>query len=162
MTARKSAIDAAIADDARGKVVAHCIKGQIVWIVRDTGPSQYIECVKLNQENGSWVHQFSSEADGPKHYNCPPKYLDMVLPGTNPAWRENVRKHSEAKQMIKNQLQKAKVGDKIILRGVIVPYVFIRSLKPLEGSYGRTLYKVSIRHIQEIEHVQGKARRFKG
>ena len=84
---------------ATGKVLAHCLKGNVLWIVRakyleGMEVDRWIECNLLMSDMGEWGYKDMEESSGPNECSCPLKYLDMVpcpYRGYAKAWRERVK-----------------------------------------------------------------------
>lgn len=84
-----------------GKTLAHCVRGNILWYVREiTGeglpPNRFIGCSILGTDGeGNWGSKDMEESSGPHQSSCPLSYLAMVPdPGHYATeWREGVRKY---------------------------------------------------------------------
>lgn len=92
------------------KVLAHCVKGNVLWIVRVRDDLEgkrvdgWIECNLLASDKGEWGYKDMEESCGPGVSNCPLKYLDMVpCPegGYAKEWRERVRAYWAARKILK-------------------------------------------------------------
>ena len=86
------------------KVIAHALRGNVLWSVAeitakvegvhpklDPGESlRFIRCDLLERSGGEWGYKPMDEAMHPYYYSCPMSYLDMV-PEQSREWREGVR-----------------------------------------------------------------------
>jgi hypothetical protein len=138
---------------------AHCLKGNVLWFVREifykqgekAGTSEkYIACSILGKDKGyGWGSKDLEESCGPAYYTCPLKYLDMVtLDPTStyaPAWREKVREYHRQMDRAKN----VEIGDTLILQYAKIPSVEVISVRPLLGRNGLT-YRIPRRLVKEV------------
>lgn len=95
-----------------GKVHAHCLRGNTLWIVRGRFDkdgkevSRWIECNLLRVANGDWGYKDMDESVGPGYHDCPLGYLELVkdFPPINEyakTWRENVREYWATRKAVK-------------------------------------------------------------
>jgi len=79
------------------KVLAHCVRGNVLWSVveftraQDGRVVRYIGCDLLQKSGGEWGYKGMDESVHPLYYSCPLKYLDMVPEVANQEWRDKVR-----------------------------------------------------------------------
>ena len=139
-----------IAPYGDSKTIAHCVRGNSVYAVREVikagaEPERYIVIALLGREKGfGWGSKTMSEHEHPYYYACPVSYLDMcTAPGNEHSakWREKVRARAA--------LRKVAVGDKVNLaNGWLVE---ITGLKPLRCSHEGRNYKLHARLIMSKE-----------
>jgi len=95
-----------------GRVHAHCLRGNVLWIVRGrfnkagVETERWIECNLLRVAQGDWGYKDMDESVHPYYYTCPLSYLDLVkdFPPVNKSaeeWREKVREHWAGVKTIK-------------------------------------------------------------
>ena len=144
-------------EDYRWEVVTlkSCYKGGVrsgvLWAVRETryirksdevivAADRWISCDLLRyyaegRGMGSWGYKDMEESSGPSSDSCPISYLDMVPVPTNKdgspqefavKWRERVRAR-------KASIYKPKLLECVELRGCIIEWVRVVSLRPLLG-----------------------------
>lgn len=90
---------------ARSKVIAHTLRGNVLWSVvqvtakqagafdlKEAESTTLIRCDLLEGSNGEWGHKPLDESMHPYYYSCPLAYLDMA-PVRSDAWREGVRSY---------------------------------------------------------------------
>lgn len=85
---------------AKGFVVAHCLRGNVLWTVNEmrlpgspVDGKRWIGCTLIERWGaGNWAVKDLDETCGPFYYTCPLSYLDMVAPA-NWDWREGVRNY---------------------------------------------------------------------
>ncbi|MGH8302755.1 MAG: hypothetical protein ACRET5_14950 [Steroidobacteraceae bacterium] len=90
-------------DRARSEVIAHSLRGNVLWsVVRVTvkqpgllDPKQdesktFIHCDLLQGSGCEWGYKPMDESMHPYYYSCPLKYLEMA-PVQSRDWREGVR-----------------------------------------------------------------------
>lgn len=141
-------------ESAKWTTITHCVRGNILWIVREmfykkeNKTERYIQCSILGAEKDyGWGSKDMEESMGPCYYSCPLKYLDLVPEPKSEyskEWRDKVRKHN-------NKLNfKLKIGMKVELQNCIIPYVEISNIKPLRGTFNYMVYKLSRRSIKGI------------
>lgn len=70
----------------------HCLRGNILWAVREDQSGKFITCDRLMPSKDGWGHKPLDESMGPIYYTCPLSYLDETLP-INESWRANVRNY---------------------------------------------------------------------
>ncbi|MGE6688968.1 hypothetical protein ACQKFE_13385 [Stutzerimonas stutzeri] len=92
------------AERARTQVIAHTLRGNVLWSVvevtakaagvhRDLAPGQslrYIRCDLLERRGGQWGYKPLHESVHPYYYTCPLSYLDLA-PEQSADWRAGVR-----------------------------------------------------------------------
>ncbi|MET0645617.1 MAG: hypothetical protein ABW208_03290 [Pyrinomonadaceae bacterium] len=100
---------------------------------------------------GNYGYKDECESVGPCHYSCPLKFHRMVPEVACEGWRQKVREfHARAGQKIV-------VGQKLNLAGACIPHVTVTSVRPLEGTYLGTTYRIPRRFLappdeQETTH----------
>lgn len=90
-------------DRARSEVIAHALRGNVLWsVVRVTvthsglgdltqsEPATFIRCDLLRGSGNEWGHKPLDESMHPYYYSCPLTYLEMA-PVKSKEWREGVR-----------------------------------------------------------------------
>ncbi|MDR2452366.1 MAG: hypothetical protein LBE85_11505 [Candidatus Accumulibacter sp.] len=91
---------------ASAKVIAHALRGKVLWSVVEVtakvagefpnlapGESRrYIQCDLLKGGSNGWGYMSMDESMHPFYYSCPLSYLDMA-PEQSREWREGVRAH---------------------------------------------------------------------
>ncbi|ANX03903.1 hypothetical protein [Immundisolibacter cernigliae] len=95
---------------ARSEVIAHALRGNVLWsVVRVTArqagvldvtegeSTTFIRCDLLQGSGGEWGHKPLDESMHPYYYSCPLRYLDMA-PVRSGEWREGVRIHHEQRR----------------------------------------------------------------
>jgi hypothetical protein len=128
---------------AHETTLAHCVRGNVLWTVHErldkaTGEQhRFIGCDLLGANSGfGWGYKSLDESMGPAVASCPLAYLKLT-PTTNPAWRAKVHAYHA------RQRRRFAVGDKVALLGATVPpWVVIRSLRPLTGTYAGCTYRL--------------------
>jgi len=155
---KKDVIQKLIKDEenevAKWTTVTHCLRGNILWIVREifykkeNKTERYIQCSILGaQKDYGWGSKDMEESMGPCYHSCPLKYLDLVPEPKSEyskEWRDRVRAYH-------NKLSfKLKIGMKVELENCKIPYVEITSIKPLQGKFDYVLYRISRRHIKGL------------
>lgn len=91
-------------DNAIRETIRHCLKGNVLWGVRQitvkaTGEVYRIITCDLLRRYGSkeagypWGYKDLTEADGPLYYHCPLSYLELAYTDVNEDWRKNVRRY---------------------------------------------------------------------
>jgi len=131
--------------------IAHCVRGNVLWAVVEIRYKQenrrskrFIACYLLERDGGEWGYKDMEESMHPYYYSCPLKYLDMA-PAANEKWRAEVRKYHAERN------RKFAKGQKVTVRGCAsVPWVVIRSLRPLLGDYDGATYKLERRFLGEV------------
>jgi hypothetical protein len=130
----------------------------VLWAVHEVAVGQnagerFIVCYLIGHDrrDGTFGYKDMGESSGPCFYSCPLAYLDMV-PQPEGAyvqgWRDKVRQFHAAKSERKNRLAALKLGDTLKLReGCKPPEIMVTSLKPLRGTHGGTLYRVTAKHV---------------
>ncbi|MAY25020.1 hypothetical protein GXC69_12255 [Candidatus Macondimonas diazotrophica] len=99
------------AENARSEVIAHALRGNVLWsVVRITAKQagfmklaagdsiNVIRCDLLQGSGGEWGHKPLDESMHPYYYSCPLRYLDMA-PVQSPEWREGVLAHHARRRM---------------------------------------------------------------
>ena len=138
-----------------GRTVRHCLKGNVLWTVRELTDKQaetverYIGCDLLQRQRGfGWGYKDLCESMHPYYYTCPLAYLDMV-PVACEKWREGVREYHDR---FKRPLR---VGATYTLIGRTIPHVEVISVRPLRGRFNCRTYRVSKSYIGDeiISHV---------
>jgi hypothetical protein len=95
-------------DSMSEKVIAHALRGNVLWSVvevtaktegvcPDLAPGQsrcYIHCNLLKRRGDEWGYDPMDEAIQPCYYSCPLRYLDMASE-LSPEWRQKVRAYHE-------------------------------------------------------------------
>lgn len=137
-------------DTRRWETLRHCVRGNVLWAVveitykDDRPPKRFIGCYLLAKEDGyGWGYKDMEESMYPYYYSCPLKYLDMV-PVANADWRVEVRKHHGKRN------RKLEKGQRVAIVGSSVPWVTIRSLRPLLGEYDGLTYRVPRRMLGDV------------
>ncbi|MGB3749205.1 MAG: hypothetical protein WA961_13460 [Rhodanobacter sp.] len=95
---------------ARSEVIAHTLRGNVLWsVVRVTAKqagvldlaegesTTFIRCDLLQGSGGEWGHKPLDESMHPYYYSCPLRYLDMA-PVRSSEWREGVRVYHEQRR----------------------------------------------------------------
>ena len=95
---------------ARSEVIAHTLRGNLLWsVVRVTAKqagvldlaegesATFIRCDLLQGSGGEWGHKPLDESMHPYYYSCPLRYLDMA-PVRSSEWREGVRAHHASRR----------------------------------------------------------------
>lgn len=90
-------------EQARSEVIAHALRGNVLWSVVRVTPKQagafdleeaesttFIRCDLLKGSGGEWGYKPLDESMHPYYYSCPLAYLEMA-PVRSEAWREGVR-----------------------------------------------------------------------
>lgn len=155
-------------DDANGSPVightlAHCVRGNILWYVKEIktkdNTERFIGCSILGVDKGcGWGSKDMEESMGPCYYSCPLKYLDMVpCPGGYATeWRVKVREYWQRRR---DARAKVKVGDTIRLGqgfsvgGIRQPEMKILSLKPMRANMNGLLVRLNHRALAAAEVV---------
>ena len=88
---------------ARSEVIAHTLRGNVLWsVVRVTASeagvfdlkegesTTFIRCDLLKASRGEWGYKPLDESMHPYYYSCPLGYLKMAPVRSEP-WREGVR-----------------------------------------------------------------------
>lgn len=136
-------------EEARWTTLAHCTKGNVVWIVYEVFKKQkletkrFISCTLIAQQrNFGWGYKDMSESMGPCYYSCPLSYLDMV-PEADPDWRLRVREwHARMSRTVA-------IGDVWTLPNCTPAQVTITSVRPLRGEYAGITYRLSRKRLGE-------------
>lgn len=89
-------------DRAHSEVIAHTLRGNVLWsVVRVTAKqagvldlaegesTTFIRCDLLQGSGGEWGHKPLEESMHPYYYTCPLRYLDMA-PQRCATWRARV------------------------------------------------------------------------
>lgn len=92
-------------EHARSTVIAHALRGNVLWSVVQVTPKQadasnvkeadsttLIRCDLLKGSDGEWGHKPLDESMHPYYYSCPLRFLEMA-PVRSEAWREGVRSY---------------------------------------------------------------------
>ncbi len=134
-------------DTHAGRIVRHCLKGNVLWTVQELTDKQagtvkrFIGCDLLERERGyGWGYKDLCESMHPYYYTCPLAYLDMV-PVACDGWRYGVREYHA------RQKRPLRVGATYTLIGRTVPYVEVVSVRPLRGCFNGCTYRVSKSYI---------------
>lgn len=90
-------------EQARSEVIAHALRGNVLWsVVRVTAKqagmlglkegesTTFIRCDLLKGSHGEWGYKPLDESMHPYYYSCPLSYLELT-PARSEAWREGVR-----------------------------------------------------------------------
>jgi len=90
-------------DQARSEVIAHALRGNVLWSVvqvtakqagvfdrKEAEPRTFIRCDLLERSGDKWGYKPLDESMHPYYYTCPLAYLEMA-PVQSEAWREGVR-----------------------------------------------------------------------
>lgn len=98
------------AENARSEVIAHTLRGNVLWsVVRITAKQagvmklaagdsiNVIRCDLLQGSGGEWGYKPLDESMHPYYYSCPLRYLDMA-PVQSPEWREGVLAHHASRR----------------------------------------------------------------
>jgi hypothetical protein len=156
-------------ENGKWEYIKHALRGRCLWSImvhtnKKTNPYTVTKIIAVDLIGGSekngWGYKDMSEEMGPCFYTCPLSYLDEVPdPGSYATeWRKAVREYHAKIKTQRDEMNSAKIGDKIILKkGCRPESLTIVSLKPLRAMSGYVRYKVSPRHIDHIEHVQAVA-----
>jgi hypothetical protein len=136
---------------AHETTLAHCVRGNVLWTVHErldkpTGQRRrFIGCYLLRSNPGfGWGYKPLDESMGPAVASCPLAYLKLA-PTANPAWRTKVLTYHA------RQRRRFTVGDKVTLIGATVPpWVVIRSLRPLTGTYAGCTYHLPRQMLGEV------------
>ena len=136
-------------DTRRWDTLAYCVRGNVLWSVveitykQENRRHRVIVCNLLARERGyGWGYKDMDESVHPFYYSCPLKYLDMA-PIANAEWREAVKAYH------RNCNRKLAIGEKVAIKGSIVPWVVITSLRPLVGEHAGRRYRVPRRMLGE-------------
>lgn len=141
--------------NVRLTTLAHCIRGNCLWIVKEVlnkkvgSAERFIELDLLEKSKGDdwngWGYKDMDESMGPYYYSCPVAYLDMVPVVTNQAWRDQVREHAAKKA------RKLELGATYsLIDGCNPKTLRIISLKPLRGySADGRLYRTSKKYLKD-------------
>lgn len=92
------------AECANVQVIAHALRGDVLWTVVQITAKQsnvcpglapgesirHIRCDLLDRQGDEWGHKPMDEAMHPFYYSCPLAFLSMA-PVQSPSWREGVR-----------------------------------------------------------------------
>jgi len=139
-------------ENEHGKWVtlAHCLKGTVLWsVVEWTDKSEnkvtnVIHCDLLGLDRGfGWGYKDMSEGMSPYYYTCPLKYLDLTPEVASETWRKRVRAYHAIRAF---KLEPGKTYNTV--PGTSIPEITVTSLKPLRGTYGGRLYRVSKKYIE--------------
>lgn len=137
-------------DKRRWETVAHCIRGNVLWVVsqitykRDNRQERFIVCYLLRSSEGyGWGYKDMTESMFPYQFSCPLKYLEMA-PVANEKWRAEVRAYHECHH------RRVEIGQKIGLVNASIPWVVITSTKPLLGIYAGLRYRVPRRMLGDV------------
>lgn len=125
------------------------MRGKVLWSVVEITDKQahrskrVIVCHLLaRQKDCGWGYKDIDESMHPYHYSCPLSYLDMA-PVANADWRAGVQAYHRCRN------QRLEIGQKVGIRGAVIPWVIITSLKPLTGQYDGRHYRVPRRLLGE-------------
>lgn len=104
-------IDPQESERARSEVIAHAVRGNVLWsVVRVTAKqagvlnlaagesTTYIRCDLLQRSGDEWGYKPMDESMHPYYYSCPLRYLDMA-PMRSAEWREGVRAYHAQRRM---------------------------------------------------------------
>ena len=97
-------------DRAHSEVIAHTLRGNVLWSVvrvtakqaggRDLAEGEsttFIRCDLLQGSGGEWGHKPLEESMHPYYYTCPLRYLDMA-PVRSAEWRDGVRSYHASRR----------------------------------------------------------------
>jgi len=97
-------------DRAHSEVIAHTLRGNVLWsVVRVTAKqagvldlaegesTTFIRCDLLQGSGGEWGHKPLEESMHPYYYTCPLRYLDMA-PVRSAEWRDGVRSYHASRR----------------------------------------------------------------
>lgn len=137
----------------RWETVAHCVRGNVLWTVVDFTDKAKAVCKRVitchllerGADGRSWGYKSMDESVHPYYYSCPLKYLEMAPDTANEDWRIEVRRYHADRAP-----RKVKKGQKVQIVGSAIPWVVIRSLRPLLGEYDGQVYKVPRRALGDV------------
>jgi hypothetical protein len=151
-------------EQARWTTLAHCTKGNVLWVVYEVFKKQqnetkrFIGCILIApQKNFGWGYKDMSESMGPCYYSCPLSYLGMA-PETDANWRQRVREwHARMSRTVA-------IGDVWSLPNCSPSQVTITSVRPLWGEHAGMVYRLSRKRLgerlaQSTKPQSGKASR---
>jgi hypothetical protein len=97
-------------DRARIEVLAHSLRGNVLWSVVHViakqegvlklpagGSTSYIGCTLLQRADSRWGYKSLDESMHPYYYSCPLRYLDMA-PVQCREWRERVLRYHQIRR----------------------------------------------------------------
>lgn len=81
VTSRKELVDYLVRPfkDSKYKILRHCLRGNVLWQVREDPAGKYIHCdLLVKAGDGRWGYKPMGEACHPYYYTCPLSYLKMT------------------------------------------------------------------------------------
>jgi hypothetical protein len=156
--ASRADIIAELLVDTTHRTIAHSARSNRLWAVReyerDGKPVRYIALYLLRGDRDGWGYKPMDETVGPCEKDCPLKFLDLASPdpsGYAKQWREEVRAYHAAQRAKRALIKALKPGSVLqLVKGCNPPFVEIRSVKPLRGTYEGRMYRVSPRCIPVV------------
>ncbi len=137
----------------RWETIAHCLRGNVLWAVVDFTDKEKAVCKRVitchllerGSDGRSWGYKSMDEGMHPYYYSCPLKYLQMAPETACEDWRKGVRQYHADRAP-----RKVEKGQKVQIMGSTIPWVVIRSLRPLLGEYDGRIYKVPRRALGAV------------
>jgi hypothetical protein len=155
-------------DDANGspvvgKTLAHCVRGNILWYVKEytdkDKAERFIGCSILGVDKGcGWGSKDMEESSGPCYYTCPLSYLDMVPDpgGYAGAWRVSVREYWQKRRHARARVRVGdtiKLGQGFSVGGIKQPTMQIVSMRPMRASMDGIKVRLNHRALASAEVV---------
>lgn len=139
-------------DTVKYQQIASSVRGNVLWsVVERTDKAtlttrRFIACDLLRSggDKFGWGYKDMDESVHPSYHSCPLSYLELAPEVDCEEWRVKVREYHARRN------QKLSVGQRLKLVNSSIPYVDIRSVKPLQGFYNGLLYRVPKKFIGEI------------